>query len=175
MSTRPIAIAPPAATRACGFSELYASHGSWLESWLRRRLGNRHDAADLAHDTFLRILARRDVDAIEQPRAYLATVARGLMVNWCQRQALERAYLEALSAQPEGSAPSPEQRLAVLQSLQSIDAALDQMPGVVRRTFLLAQLDGLKYEDIARELKLSLSTVKRHMKAAFVQCLMLMD
>ncbi|MCZ2943274.1 RNA polymerase subunit sigma, partial [Acinetobacter baumannii] len=38
-------------------STLYRDHRSWLESWLRRRLGNAWDAADLSQDTFLRVLA----------------------------------------------------------------------------------------------------------------------
>ncbi|MCW5618761.1 MAG: hypothetical protein KIS65_06080 [Nitrosomonas sp.] len=34
---------------------LYTDHHSWLYSWLRRKLGNACDAADLAHDTLLRL------------------------------------------------------------------------------------------------------------------------
>ncbi|MBV8624203.1 MAG: RNA polymerase subunit sigma, partial [Herbaspirillum sp.] len=32
---------------------LYCDHHSWLQGWLRRRLGNSEQAADLAQDTFL--------------------------------------------------------------------------------------------------------------------------
>ena len=35
---------------------LYQNHHPWLESLLRKRLGNRDDAADLAQDTFVRLL-----------------------------------------------------------------------------------------------------------------------
>lgn len=38
---------------------LYADHHGWLRGWLGRRLGNSSDAADLAQDTFLRLLRRR--------------------------------------------------------------------------------------------------------------------
>ena len=37
-------------------STLYAGHHGWLQGWLRSRLGNAFDAADLAQDTFVRIL-----------------------------------------------------------------------------------------------------------------------
>ncbi|MBK1686804.1 sigma-70 family RNA polymerase sigma factor [Rubrivivax gelatinosus] len=163
---------PPTRSRLDG---LYVDHHGWLLAWLQRKLGNQHDAADLAQDTFVRILAGRDLQAIQQPRAYLATVARGLLVNWCQRQALERAYLQALAALPEPQAPSPEQRLLILQTLHQVDAMLDTLPAAARRAFLLSQIEGLGYDEIARRLGLSLSTVKRHMKLAFVHCLALVE
>ncbi|MDZ4357508.1 MAG: sigma factor, partial [Variovorax sp.] len=35
---------------------LYGDHHGWLQGWLRRRLGSACDAADLAHDVFMRLL-----------------------------------------------------------------------------------------------------------------------
>jgi len=36
---------------------LYVAHHGWLQAWLRRRLGDAHQAADLAQDTFVRLLS----------------------------------------------------------------------------------------------------------------------
>jgi len=155
--------------------QLYSRHHGWLLGWLRGKLGNSCDAADLAQDTFARILASRLPASLNEPRAYLTTVAKGILVNWYQRQALERAYLEALAVLPEPQAPSPEQRLLILETLHEIDALLDALPPPVRRAFLLSQLEDMKYEDIARELKVSLITVKRYMKQAFLACLALVE
>jgi len=102
-------------------------------------------------------------------------VAKGLLVNHYQRQALERAYLEALAALPEPLAICPAQRLLILETLHEIDAMLDALPARVRQAFLLAQLDGLAYADIAARLGVSLITVKRYIKQAFLQCLLTMD
>ncbi|MCA1323626.1 sigma-70 family RNA polymerase sigma factor [Herbaspirillum sp. alder98] len=154
---------------------LYTDHHSWLQQWLRARLGNACDAADLAHDTFLRVIERRRVAEINEPRAFLTTVARGILVNWYQRRALESAFLEALAALPEAEAPSPEQRYLILETLTQVDAMLDSLPPRARQAFLLSQLDGLKYDDIATRLGCSLISVKRYMKQAFLACLCLMD
>jgi RNA polymerase sigma-70 factor (ECF subfamily) len=94
-----------------------------------------------------------------------------LLISHLRRRKLEQAYLAALAALPEPSHPSPEERLAVLQTLAEIDGVLDRLPGKVRQVFLLAQLDGLCYAEIAALLNLSLSTVKRHMVLAFRRCL----
>lgn len=153
---------------------LYNGHHGWLYARLHRKLGNALDAADLVHDTFTRILASR-VAVIDEPRAYLSCVAKGILVNWCQRKALERAYLSALAQLPEPEAPSPEQRFIVLETLHEIDAMLDTLPAPVKRTFLLSQISGMKYEDIARQMGVSLISVKRYMKQAFLQCLTLVE
>jgi RNA polymerase sigma-70 factor (ECF subfamily) len=153
---------------------LYADHHGWLQGWLRRKLGNACDAADLAQDTFMRLLVARQPEVIVQPRAYLTRIAQNLLVNWYQRQALERAYLEALAVLPEAQAPSAEHRLVILETLHEIDVMLDALKPQARRAFLLSQIEGMKYEDIARELGVSLVTVKRYMQQGFRGCLALM-
>ena len=121
----------------------------------------------------MRILGVRDLAGVQEPRAYLTTVAKGVLVNWYKRQALERAYLEALAALPEPVAPSPEQRPG------TGDPARDRRHAgraAAHRAahVLLSQLDGMKYEDIAQQLEVSLTSVKRYMAQAFRQCLVAM-
>ncbi|MBA4002871.1 MAG: RNA polymerase subunit sigma, partial [Delftia sp.] len=57
---------------------LYRDHHRWLRDWLRRKLGCSHHAADLAHDTFVRLLGRKERADPVDPRAYLTTIAHGL-------------------------------------------------------------------------------------------------
>ena len=157
------------------FTSLYSDHHSWLQRWLNAKLGNASDAADLAQDTFTRILGRADLAGLHEPRAFLTTVAKGVLINWYQRQALERAYLDALAALPEPTAISPEHRMLILETLHQIDAMLDALPPKVKQAFLMAQLDGMAYADIAAQLGMSLITIKRYMKQAFLQCLLTME
>lgn len=153
---------------------LYREHHGWLTAWLCRRIGCVHNAADLAQDTFARLLVSRDISSVREPRAYLTTVAKGLMVNWSRRQSLERAYLEALALLPEPHVPSPEHRLVILETLGEIDAMLDAMAPKAKRAFLLSQIEGMKYEEIARSVGVSVGSVKRYMQEGFRRCLMLM-
>jgi RNA polymerase sigma-70 factor (ECF subfamily) len=158
---------------------LYAEHQGWLQGWLRRRLGNAWEAADLAQDTFVRLLSTPagqsglQAAPLREPRAYLATVARRLLLNHLRRQSLEQAYLAALAALPEPQAPSPEQQLAVFQALQELDAMLDGLPPKVRAVFVLSQIDGLTYAAIADELGMGLRSVKRYMAQAMAECILL--
>lgn len=149
---------------------LYLVHRRWLTEWLRSRLGCPDNAADLAQDTFMRLLSAREIAPIREPRAFLTTVAKRVLFNHYRRQDLERAYLEALSQMPEPLAPSEEHRAIILQTLLELDALLDGLPVLVKRAFLLAQVDGLGYQDIADELGISLATVKRYLHKAAMRC-----
>lgn len=151
-------------------SDLYLDHHGWLQAWLRKRLGDAHQAADLLHDTFVRLLAREEAVEAREPRAFLTTVAQRVLFNHYRRQKLERAYLEALAQAPQAFALSPEERAVLLETLDEIDRLLDGLPAMVRRAFLMAQLDGMKQADIAQALGLSLTTVKRYLVQAGVQC-----
>lgn len=152
---------------------LYCDHHSWLVGMLRRKLGNGDSAADLAQDTFLRVLANRNVDAILRPREYLATIARGLVTDAYRRQAIERAYLETLAARPEPVAISPETRAILLETVLAIDRMLDQLGPRTREIFLLAQFEELTYAQVGARLGVSVTTVKKHMVRALTQCLLL--
>jgi RNA polymerase sigma-70 factor (ECF subfamily) len=61
----------------------------------------------------------------------------------------------------------------VLEALREIDAMLDGLPARAREAFLLAQLDGLTYAEVAARLGVSERTVKRYMAEAFARCILL--
>lgn len=155
---------------------LYFDHSSWLHGWLWRRLECRDTAADITQDTFVRLL-RQDVekDSLREPRAFLTQVARGLVINHWRRCDIERACLEALAHLPASEAPSPESCQLVMESLYQIDSALQALPDPVRCAFLMAQLEGIKYKDIAQRLEVAEITVKRYIKRALVHCMMVLD
>jgi len=154
-------------------SQLYRQHHGWLLGWLRRRLGQPEPAADLAQDTFLRLLRQPAelLGELRAPRAYLSTIAHGLLVNHWQRRDLEAAYLEALAVQPASFHPSPEERALTLELLMAVDRMLQGLAERPRRAFLLARLDGLGYAEIAAELGVSERMVKKYMAQAMLHCL----
>jgi RNA polymerase sigma-70 factor (ECF subfamily) len=149
---------------------LYLDHHNWLTGWLRRRLGCPDSAADLAQDTFMRLLQARQTPLLNEPRAFLTTVAKRVLCNHYRRQDLERAYLQALAQLPEDLAPSEEHRAIIFETLLELDRLLDGLPLPVKRAFLMAQVDGLSYSAIGVQLGISLATVKRYLNKAAMRC-----
>ena len=154
---------------------LYSEHNNWLKSWLRARLGNASDAADLAQDTFVRLLASRDIEQIREPRTYLSAIARALMIDKFRRRALEQAYCEALALHTEPMDISPEKRLLILETLVAIDSMLDGLGERTRQIFLSVQLEGLSYVATGKRLGVSVTTVKKHVIRAMTHCLLLTE
>lgn len=154
------------------FQNLYADHHGWLVNWLRRRLGCAHGAADLAHDTFLRILGSRELPGLREPRAYLTTTANRLLIDRARRQRIEQAYLAelALAAGRMDGHPSPEQILAAVEVLDHLCVALDGLAEKPRQAFLLHYLDGEPHAAIAAQLDVSTRMVQKYLVKALVHC-----
>lgn len=150
--------------------QLYSDHQPWLLSWLSSKLGCHHQAADLSQDTFVRVVSKQQMLALQEPRAFLTTIARRVLANHWRRDQLEQAYLQALAQVPESFAPSEEERAILFETLFHIDRLLEGLPVAVKQTFLYAQLDGLKQADIAKRLDISVTTVKRHLVRASARC-----
>lgn len=148
---------------------LYHDHRSWLRTLLYRRLRCSETAADLSHDVFVRLLGR-PLPALQEPRAYLAHIAHGLVVDHHRRRDIERAWLETLATLPENVAPSLEQQLVIVDALARIDALLDGLKPRVRQVFLLSRLEEMSYPAIAAQLGVSLSTVEKDMALALRHC-----
>lgn len=150
--------------------ELYTGYNMWLCKWFMRRLGCSEQSADYVQDTFIRLLKKSHQLEIEQPRAYLTTIAQGIVANHYRRQDVERAYMLALSNMEESHAPSEEEKYQMLESLLNIDERLQQLKQIVQQAFLLSQIDGMKQGDIAEKLNISVATVKRYVSQALVAC-----
>ncbi|CRM27813.1 MULTISPECIES: sigma-70 family RNA polymerase sigma factor [Pseudomonas] len=153
---------------------LYTEHHGWLFGWLRKKLGCPYNAADLSHDTFLRILASRDaLGAMREPRAFLTTTARHLIIDRARRRQLEDAYLRELALtieMMEQCQQSPEQILVTLEALEQIAFVLDGLALNARRAFLLYFLEGLRQSEIASRLGISERMVRKHLMNALMHC-----
>lgn len=150
---------------------LYSDHHGWLLAWLRKRLGNAGDAADLAQDTFVRVMGKTaELPTLREPRAWLTSIAHGLVVDHVRRQDIERAYEEVLASESASCHVSPEIRLMALEALYALDVLLEGLKPNVRLAFLMSRLEEMSYPDIARRLQVSLSSVEKYMATAIRHC-----
>jgi RNA polymerase sigma-70 factor (ECF subfamily) len=164
------AASPPASS----VEVLYTDHHGWLKSWLRRKLGCSEQAADLAHDTFLRLLTTKEsLSDLAEPRAYLTTTARRLMLDRLRRERIEQAYLEALAlaADPlRHGAPSPEALMSAVQAVERLAAALATLAPKGREAFLLHYLEDQSQPAVAERLGISVRMVQKYLAQGLLRC-----
>lgn len=163
-ATTPLPTAPTAL-------QLYLDHHPWLLQRLRRKIGCPDQAADLAHDTFVRVLGRPSLPGgLQEPRAWLSTIAHGLLVDLLRRNDLERAYLQALAALPEPHHPSAEDHVLTLEALRQVDRLLAGLSSKARAAYLWSRLDGMPHAEIAQRLGVSVPRVRQYLTTAARRC-----
>ncbi|MAX55914.1 MAG: RNA polymerase subunit sigma [Alcanivoracaceae bacterium] len=153
---------------------LYHEHHPWLQRWLQRRLGCHALAADLAQDTFIRILTRpRPLNNVNTARSYLRTIAERLCIDLWRRQSIEQAWLDVLASRPQEMDISPEDSAIIIETFCELDDMLRRLPEKVATAFILSQIEGLTYRDIALKLNVSERTIKNYMARAMMECVLI--
>ncbi len=75
-----------------------------------------------------------------------------------------------MNSTPEMTMPSAETRIATFEQLEKLDITLNKLPVQVKSAFLLAQLQSLRYSEIADQLQVSSSSVKQYLQQAHNKC-----
>lgn len=167
--------ATPLSARNRVLHQLFGDHHGWLLGRLRARLGCAAEAADMASETFVQVVAAPDPAAIREPRALLTTIAKRLVFASWRRRDLERAYLESLAQQPEVYAPSAEEQAQALQALMALDRLLEGLSPIGRSAFLYSQLDNLTYAEIGQRLGISAPRVHQYVAKALGLCYLALE
>ena len=144
---------------------------SELQRFLLRRLSRSElVAADIAQETFLRLLRVEHTQLIQKPRAYLYRVAVNVIREFELREQDSplRGAVDIVAT--EDKVPAPDGGVDRVEHASSLTAALEGLPAMQRAVLLLFKRDGKSYEEIARELNLSRHTVKKYLFLAVSHC-----
>lgn len=146
-----------------------------LLSFLTRQVNDREIAADLAQESFLRVLsARGNGQAILDMRALLYRTARNLVVDQYRRDAVrQHEALDALAEEQQPPAPvhlQPEQVLASQQVVRAYVAAIEALPPRCREAFVLHIFEELPQAQIAQRMGISVSMVEKHVVRGMLAC-----
>ncbi len=143
--------------------ELFIRHRSMVFAIAYEILGSRADAEDVVQETYLR-WAAVDGATVRNPRAYLATAASHAALNHVRTAARRRedypgSWLpEPLVSDDEG----PEHRLLVEEQLTyALSVVLQQGTPEQRAVFMLHDVFGLPYPDIAEAMGKSQAAVRQ--------------
>jgi RNA polymerase sigma-70 factor (ECF subfamily) len=135
-----------------------------MRKLLLRRGCSHDDAEDLIQDAFLRMQAFCDEGGeVREPEAFLVRTVMRLRSNarlQRQRRPYETGILEDLEL--IDTSPLPDEVFAAQQCLERMRNRLDAVSLRTREILFMHRLDGLSYAEIADRLKISVSTVEKH-------------
>lgn len=150
---------------------LYEDYGVWLRQWLRRQTGCSQRAADLAQETFCRLLERPQHSPPDSPKSYLATVARRLLIDDIRHREIERAYMAVHAARAEQwDDLTPERIVAAVQLLDAVVRLLEGVSEKARTAFLLIRFERRTYAEAAALLGVSDRMAKRYVAQVYAHC-----
>ena len=109
------------------------------------------DAKDAVQDLYLKLWGMREqLDLVQNPSAYGTLMMRNLCIDRIRR----RKETEALSDDLPGKAP-PDEELVWRESLGQVLGAMQELPPGQQQVVRLHLLQGLSYDEIARQTGLS--------------------
>ncbi|MEG1078385.1 MAG: sigma-70 family RNA polymerase sigma factor [Pseudomonas sp.] len=147
--------------------------------FLRKRMDNASDAADMTQDVFAQWLGYRDRSQVEQPRAFLFQVARNLLSDHWRRQRVRHAALEEQTRGDEDASvdtsTDPLNHAQQQQRLEQLKHVLAELSPRRREALMLHRFEGLTQAQIGERMGISVSMVEKHIAAALLHCKQRLD
>jgi RNA polymerase sigma factor (sigma-70 family) len=140
-------------------------HEPALRAWLGRRSRAGADVEDVIQEAYSVLAGLERVDLIRNPRAYLFQVAQSVVVRHIRRSRVVsiQAADDLEGFDPADEAASPEQIAIDRDELQRLGEVIAAMPRQMRQAFILRRVHELPQRDIAKRMRLSESTVEKHL------------
>jgi RNA polymerase sigma-70 factor, ECF subfamily len=137
----------------------YADHRDGVFRYLRRIVGGTDAAVDLTQEVFLRVSRAGVPDTTEVgQRAWVFKIARNLALNYVR----DGHRRPAVTGLPELVAPATQELGLALRH------AIAALPDLARDVFLLREIAGLRYDEIASACDVPIEAVRSRLHQARV-------
>ena len=124
-------------------------------------------AEEITQEVFLKIwLNKTQLKEVEYFTAYLKTIASNVASNYLKRIANEKIILKRLAEELTESNETTANTVIYNEYQEILEKAIQNLPPQQKRVYILSRQEGLKQEEIAEKMQLSIFTVKEYMKKA---------
>lgn len=132
--------------------------------------GNTEEAEDISHNVFCRFWERHgQIADISSLKAYLFKMTRNEILTLFRHRQVERNYMRQQQIEMDPSPVSDDNaRITAAELLEMVNLAIERMPELRRRIFMMSRYDELTYAEIAERLDISPRTVQYHIGKALV-------
>jgi RNA polymerase sigma factor (sigma-70 family) len=142
-----------------------------LKRRLTQRLGSEDLASDVLQETYIRLQRPARIGIVSSPKRYLLTIATNIARMRFRREKRWTSLSELDAAVGfVDETPDPLQSLEGRQDMEALKRAFDALSPRRQHILVASRLEGQRLRDIAAELGLSQRYVEKELKAALMQC-----
>jgi len=148
------------------FKVLFQKYYAFLCHYATQFLHDREMAEETVQELFVHLWEKRESLSIESSvKNYLFRSVRNQCLNQLQKQKIRKQYASKVieSAQQE---IDPEQSFLEVDLMELIEKSIESLPPRRQEIFRLSREQGLKYQEIADQLNISVKTVEAQMGLA---------
>ncbi|WP_091148452.1 RNA polymerase sigma factor [Novosphingobium sp. CF614] len=152
---------------------LYRDNIVLLVRMLELKLGVPEEAKDIAHEAFARLARQSQHQDIGNIRSYLFSIASNLATDRLRQRHRRREAdrLDPVEIDYPTDEPDVERHLLAREAVARILILLDELTPRCRHAFIQHRLEARRYEDIAAEMGLTESMVRKYVLTAMRHCL----
>jgi len=144
------------------FGRLVLKYQKKLFRFLFMMLGKKDATEDITQEAFVKAyMALGSFNSEKAFYPWVATIARNLAINYLKRNAKEKPaseYDDFLVSRPD-TAGNPLDHLLEKEADKKLAEAIAMLPQKYRVVFVMRMFEKMSYEDIARQLSISVGTV----------------
>lgn len=149
------------------FGQLFKAYYNQLGEFIMRITESEPLTQEIVQDVFLKIwINRSSLAEIDSFKAYLLVVARNHAFNCLKQIAREKSRKKEWINTVLYHASNNVEEATTIDTGNLIDEAVELLPPQQKKVYTLSRRDGMKQQEIASELNISLETVKKHMVLA---------
>lgn len=124
-------------------------------------------ADELTQDVFVKVWTKRHLlDSNQSFRSYLFSIAQHLVYDTYRKISREEVLANKVKLISTASYRHTEEDIYYKETGEMIQQAIELLPPQQRRVFQACKIEGRSYEEVARELNVSVSTVNGHIVKA---------
>jgi RNA polymerase sigma-70 factor (family 1) len=146
------------------FTIFFQLHYRPLCYFASQLVGDQQDAEDIVKDTYVKLWQKHtDFATPQNIKAFLYITTRNACLNFLRHlQVKESSRKELLYLEEEKGQELVINQMIRAELMQEIYGEIEKLPEKRRMVFKLAYLEGMKNDEIAQQMNISIHTVKEH-------------
>jgi RNA polymerase sigma-70 factor (ECF subfamily) len=150
--------------------KMFREHNDSLLRFLRARLHSQDEAKEVAQEAYVQMLGLDNPAAVNYMQGYLFRTAANIATNRLKSGAARRRIDQIVFFDIPHDSRTPQHTLDMRQQLANVSEALERLPPLCRRAFILVRYEGMSVDDAAAEMGLHPRKVRRFVQRAFLSC-----